>query len=137
MKNYVCGFMFAPWKQVALIYKQRPEWQKNRYNGIGGSVEPGERHIAAMVREFEEETGYKTREADWTHKVKMWKDQNFLVDFYITFAQKIVDLRTTTDEVVGWFNYSNLPMTVIPNLHWLIPLCLDEDLKFPITIEYR
>ena len=37
MTKYVVGFMFSPDKQfVALIRKNRPEWQAGKLNGIAG-----------------------------------------------------------------------------------------------------
>ncbi len=58
MQEYVCGFMFSPdKKQVALIRKTKPEWQKDLLNGIGGKIESGESPHEAMVREFYEESG--------------------------------------------------------------------------------
>jgi 8-oxo-dGTP pyrophosphatase MutT (NUDIX family) len=74
--EYVVGFAFDTYGRVALIRKNRPEWQAGQLNGIGGHVETAcersdhinSRHDAAcrghledpyvaMVREFEEETG--------------------------------------------------------------------------------
>ena len=63
---YVLGFMFdEAASQVALIKKNKPDWQAGFLNGIGGKIEKGETPIQAMVREFEEETGYNTQEKDW------------------------------------------------------------------------
>src|SRR5579862_2183312 len=67
-RQFVVGFMFTKdGNKVRMIEKQHPEWQKGKLNGIGGKIEPGEEPIAAMVREFEEETGWRTFESDWTH----------------------------------------------------------------------
>jgi len=66
MRRYVLGFMFSPdlW-QVLLIRKEKPSWQAGLLNGIGGKIEPGEMPLAAMVREFREETGLDTDPCDW------------------------------------------------------------------------
>lgn len=62
----VCGFAFsADRHQVALVRKLRPAFQAGLLNGIGGKIEPGERPVSAMVREFREETGYLTKPRDW------------------------------------------------------------------------
>lgn len=55
--QYVVGFAFDAYGAVALINKQKPEWMKGRWNGIGGKIEPGETPQAAMQREFKEEAG--------------------------------------------------------------------------------
>lgn len=60
-KEYVLGFMFDPTlRKVLLVWKDRPTWQKGRLNGIGGHIEAGETPHEAMVREFEEETFFKS-----------------------------------------------------------------------------
>ena len=56
--KYVAGFLFNPtMDSVVLVKKNRPEWQKGFYNGVGGHIEQGENPFDAMTREFEEETG--------------------------------------------------------------------------------
>lgn len=57
--NYVVGFLFSTnKKEVVLIKKNRPDWQKGLLNGIGGHIED-ETPLEAMKREFLEETGLK------------------------------------------------------------------------------
>lgn len=64
--KYVLGFVIClETKEVVLIKKNRPEFQKGFLNGIGGKIEPGEMVFAAMVRECEEECGVKTTIEDW------------------------------------------------------------------------
>lgn len=67
LKSAVCGFMFDKRTQelVALIRKKRPDWQAGKVNGVGGKIERGEKAHAAMVREFQEETGVKTAATAW------------------------------------------------------------------------
>ena len=51
MNNYVLGFAFNKnFREVLLILKNKPQWQKGLYNGIGGKIEEGELPIEAMVR---------------------------------------------------------------------------------------
>jgi 8-oxo-dGTP diphosphatase len=58
VKRYVLGFMFDPTlSKVVLIRKDKPEWQQDLLNGVGGKVEDGETFENAMIREFEEEAG--------------------------------------------------------------------------------
>lgn len=56
--KYVVGFMFSEdSSKVALIRKNRPEWQKGLLNGIGGHCESSDKNNQdTMIREFEEET---------------------------------------------------------------------------------
>ena len=66
MTNYVAGFLIdREARQIALIRKNRPEWQAGQLNGIGGHIEPGEVPREAMRREFMEETGFDS--SLWEH----------------------------------------------------------------------
>ncbi len=71
MTAYVVGFAFDDDENVALVRKKRPEWQKGYLNGVGGKIEEGESSRAAMVREFEEETGLGVPEHEWEQFVAM------------------------------------------------------------------
>lgn len=43
--------------RVLMLHRRRPPNQ-GRWNGVGGRIEPGERPLAACLREVQEETGY-------------------------------------------------------------------------------
>lgn len=46
--QYVLGFMFSNlMNNVVLLQKQKPNWQKGLWNGVGGKVESGEEPIDA------------------------------------------------------------------------------------------
>lgn len=57
MKHYVLGFAFNHENQVLLIKKAKPDWQRGKWNGVGGSVESHETPLQAMIRECDEEAG--------------------------------------------------------------------------------
>jgi 8-oxo-dGTP pyrophosphatase MutT (NUDIX family) len=67
MKNtYVAGFMFSPdFENVILIEKEKPAWQKGKYNAVGGKIENAETPMVAMAREFKKETFIETKPEDW------------------------------------------------------------------------
>jgi 8-oxo-dGTP pyrophosphatase MutT (NUDIX family) len=46
-----------PFNAVLLVEKDRPSWQKGRYNLPGGKIEPGESPEETALRELREETG--------------------------------------------------------------------------------
>ncbi len=127
MTKYVLGFAFdmpaesvedgVP--RVALIRKNRPAWQAGKLNGIGGHIEKGEDAYDAMVREFEEETGYLR--LAWNRYAKMY-GRDFEVYVFRSFGAPLNMLRSTTDEKVGIYSSGNLPDDVLFNLRWLIPL---------------
>ncbi len=129
-KQYVVGFLFNDDK-VALIEKNRPEWQIGRLNGIGGHIEKGELPLEAMKREFSEEAG------DFIERWEYYCTMNYpesIVYFFRLFGD--YQITTKTDEKVGWYSVNNLPDNVIPNLNFLIPLALYTD-KYLIDIGFN
>lgn len=140
MTSYVCGFMFSTdGKSVALVRKKRPAWQEGKLNGIGGHIEPDEIPGAAMTREFEEETGYKTSITQWW-PFAVLSGANWKVHFFSTQGA-LERLKTTTDEEIVVVPVSEVTVkNAIPNLTWLIPMAKsithDAAVTFNITEEY-
>jgi 8-oxo-dGTP diphosphatase len=139
MKKYVLGFAFDKMGRVALIEKKRPEWQRGKLNGLGGSVEKGEGYHEAMVREFREECGLATLEKDWTPFTVMHGD-----GWDVTcFASRIdfTGIRSPEEEQVGIWDVKNIPADkCIVNLDFLIPIAiyfLDHDDIQPIDLKYQ
>lgn len=124
--EYVLGFMFKTDKSaVVLIEKNRPAWQAGKLNGVGGKLEPSEHTVAAMVREFKEETGCDTKPGDWRYFLTL-EGGDWRVYCYKAFGE--ADLRWVTDECPHWFFLFELnEHPIIPNLAWLIPMALDSD----------
>lgn len=131
MIHYVCGFMFDFKKEkVALIKKTKPEWQKGSLNGIGGKIEYGETPLDAMVREFDEEAGLRTLKSDWYPLITMTgTNKEWCVHFFFC-AERINSLellQSKTEEEIVVIDLIDLDIEpVIPNLRWLIPMCLDS-----------
>lgn len=96
MKSYVVGFLFDGRGNVALIRKNRPDWQKGRLNGIGGHIEPGETPEEAIVREFREEAGATVT---WRQFCRVYGDDYQV--FYFS-SHDPGDIHTMTDEEVRW-----------------------------------
>lgn len=121
-KTYVAGFLFdVDYEHVALIKKEKPDWQKGRLNGIGGKIEPGELSPDAMRREFLEETGMDVE--GWKQFIQL-SGGGFSVDFYYALGNPW-NVQTTTDEQVGCYQVSELTqLNTIPNLQWLIPMAM-------------
>ena len=120
--KYTCGFLFSgpAATSVVLIKKQRPEWQKGRWNGVGGSIEPGETPEQCMRREFREETGLDV--VFWEQFATLSDVRgSYRVVFFYAMANDMAVIQTMTDEVVEWHSVRDLP-DVIQNLRWLIPL---------------
>ena len=130
---YVVGFAFDTESNVALIRKARPDWQKGRLNGIGGHIEEGESSHEAMVREFIEETGVEV--ASWDLFARLLSKE-WSVDVFRAFGVNLTTLKTTTDEEVLVYHVKHLPLEVLPNLLWLIPLAETFEPITPVEVIY-
>jgi len=138
MKSYVLGFMFSKdEKEVLLIEKQTPAWQKGFLNGVGGKVEAGEESIQAMVREFEEETGLSTEVSEWQIFLELWVASDAKIDIYATHSDLLYDAKTMEQEIVMHCEVAHLPANVMPNLRWQIPLSLDKKVSFEVPVVVR
>jgi 8-oxo-dGTP diphosphatase len=130
--EYVCGFLFSHERSlVALIEKQRPDWQRGKFNGIGGKVEFGETIWEAMSREFWEETGCAITPSEWTHFCTLTHlSRDGLVYFFKadTDPSQPCKVHTMTDERVLWCPAHYLAgLPVMDNLRWLIPMAASKE----------
>lgn len=138
MKNYVLGFMFNDDRDlVALIEKQHPAWQQGLYNGIGGKLEKPETWHAAMVREFEEETG--VRFEDWECFGSMGNDKTWECYLFTAANTDALNaIRQTTDEkpLVVWVQeVCTLP--AIHNIPALVQLARIAPTFNDLTLMYK
>jgi 8-oxo-dGTP diphosphatase len=128
-KEYVVGLVFTTdLKQVVLIKKNRPDWQKGKLNGIGGKLEKDETALTAMIREFEEETGVLT-EANWWKYFLTLYFESVVVHFFTMSNDDVwSNARTTTDELVGHFAVYDVINSdcIITNIKHLIPLAIQR-----------
>ena len=145
-KLMVVGFLFSKEKkEVVLIRKTHPEWQKDKWNGVGGHVKQEfkdgiliiEHYDKAMEREFEEETGVLIDAEKWEQFLIM-EGADWLVVCFKSFSDQPWQdtiLHKLTDEEPVWCDITcGLPSGMISNLKWLIPVALDETFG-PYTIE--
>lgn len=145
MTNYVLGFIFAEHlKQVVLIDKNRPSWQRGKLNGVGGKIQDKESPIHAMMRECEEETGLIIPSGEWTLKGKLIinnNDPDYFGDdkeqqvYVFTAKTDVEQAATKTDENVVIVPVDELCVmsNVLLNVQWLVPMCLDETLRLVIA----
>lgn len=126
--EYVVGFLIDDAnEEVALIQKIKPAWQAGKLNGIGGKIEPGESALAAMIREFKEETG-AIDVTQW----RLFAMMNFPdgVKVHCFESRQVDEIQTTTEEEVGWYNLDGVKggeYETIPNLPWLVGMAHDKD----------
>lgn len=136
MIRQVLGFLFTEDKLgVVLIHKRNPEWQRGMWNGVGGKMEELEGPWEAMVREFKEETGLFID--SWKPEFTLKAPENvvFVFSAFSDLAKKMV---TTTAEAVELQRVIHIPgrVDVLPNLNYLIPMCLYSDHLKGTVINY-
>jgi 8-oxo-dGTP diphosphatase len=142
--HYTVGFLFSFDKQkVALIRKQRPDWQKGRLNGVGGHVEIGETALQCMGREFHEEVEYPSLYKTEWRQFAVLDSPKFIVDCFASLGD-LAAVKGKTDEDVEIINVDQItPLRtkdMIENLPWLISMAIDfiEDGRPAMaTVEYK
>jgi 8-oxo-dGTP diphosphatase len=146
--DYVVGFMICPQtNEVLFIEKQRPAFQKGKWNGVGGKIEPNEKPIDAMVREFREETGVTTQTHQWEHTAtthggsdRDMDRQPFTIYVYRSIVDEFPDFKQTTDERLQIFPMKRVfsdfdgkgPIPTLSNMKFLLPLQFSFQVQFPI-----
>lgn len=135
MKLYCLGFVFTlDGQYVCLIEKARPEWQAGCINGPGGHIEPGETPLEAVQREIKEETGFEIHALGWKH-VCIMEGTDYKLNVFSAFIDPVNNpFNTDETEPVLWYSVKHLPLNVIDNLHWIIPMCLDQNIGGTFTI---
>lgn len=124
---YTIGILFNyDLCQVLLILKNKPDWQKDKWNCPGGKLEPNEAPLGCIIREISEETTYVG--IDWNYIGAMVNDSVpdghgcYKVHIYTGVYKELNVCNPDVEgEVVKWFPCNSLPENVLPNLRWLIP----------------
>ncbi len=130
MKQYVLGFYFEG-GHVLLIEKSKPDWQRGKVNGLGGSILEYETPTDAMVWEFQEESGIATTRSDWVglgafQSDGVQKNGQAWIVYVFRGRGEIPDLLPECDEgrlLVADVN--NLPYNMEVTAHWLLLMCRD------------
>ena len=145
MKNYTIGIYFDCYlKRIALILKNRPDWQAGKFNFPGGHIELNEPSNNCVIREFKEECGINTTYDDWKHIGRIINKEHYVVEIF-TAIQDVEhgEITTMEDQKVTWIDIDKLPENIISNLFWLIPFALNywkqgnaDHLKFG-TFDYK
>jgi 8-oxo-dGTP diphosphatase len=132
MQKYVLGFAFSNGgENIVLIEKQKPDWQKDFLNGIGGKVEKGESSKNAMVREFREETGVETNSDDWDYFAKL-KGDTYEMNCFRIYTDDVYKAATMEGETVSLLGIDTAFQSgkLIHSLQVLLPMALDKNFKF-------
>jgi len=143
MITYVVGFAFSEdKKQVVMIQKEHPSWQKGKLNGIGGKADQWveetattRRHIEtpyqAMVREFEEETGARF-EAWENYAVCRDVKKDITMYCYRTFTERIAECKSMTEEKLKICHPPSVimlgPPDTLSNIPFLLAMAMDRNI---------
>lgn len=131
---YVLAFLFTTERdRVVLMQKRRPQWQAGRVNAPGGKIAPGESVGEAARREVLEEAGVDVPAAEW-EEFLVWQDAVYRMHAVRAFTSDALRARTQEDQEVFLAPIESLPLNVIDNLRWLIPLALDAAVAVPVSI---
>jgi 8-oxo-dGTP pyrophosphatase MutT (NUDIX family) len=113
-------------RKVALVKKNRPDFQIGLYNGVGGRVELGESSVQAMVREAYEEAGLTSTKDDWLFFHHERHPSGKCLNFYIVDVPGLeFVVKTKTDEPIRIFDYWESgriiadPSLLLFNVPWL------------------
>lgn len=138
--DYSLGFVFdGLLKNVVLISKTKPAWQKGLLNGVGGKLEPGEHERACMVREFKEETGVDVPRHRWVNLGKMGIPGGAVYLYYAVDQFAYDNAKSTTEEEIVHVHVDKLSNFVhVDNLSWLIPAAIDhyKNSGFSLEVSY-
>lgn len=125
-KRYTLGFLFSTTGDTVMLkLKQRPEWQKNHWNGVGGHIEQLESPMQCIAREFNEETkcALDVAPPEW-QPVCMISGEGWEMFVFYAMHERIYAFLPVDNEVLGWFRVDQIPPNIIPNVAWMVPMCL-------------
>ena len=138
-QQYTVLFAFNSDKsKIALIKKNRPDWQKGFYNGIGGKVEENETFVQAATREFFEEAGIVIDNEYYFARVVC---PNSIIYFFyaILTEEEFNQITSKTDEKIEKFTrreFNILQDLCIKPAYWLANILFTDDFVKFIEIDY-
>ncbi len=146
-KEYVVGFLTygaEPHLMVALRMMNTPNQTQmmGRWNGVGGEVaqagqsrEDEGRLDSWMVKEFKAATGVATVAGDWLVKASLEWPNGPTVHVLHAHRESWIELpEWRAEEPVRWCRVDSLPPYCLPDVRWLLPLCLDDRVRFPVRV---
>lgn len=110
---------------VVTVRKNKPVWQYNKLNYVGGKIEEGETPEECIAREFEEEAGVKTTPDSWKYVGKMFRKNDFECFVFYQLNQDFINATTkTSEEIEHWdidlFKTFVETEEIMPNLIWML-----------------
>ena len=111
-------------KEILLLKKNNPDWQKGLYNGIGGKVELNTTPLETIIKKSEEDLGINI--SNWRELDSEISSSGIEIVYFLTTLNEgeIKKLQSQTDERAELFSINNLPT----NIH--------QDLKIQIERQF-
>lgn len=129
MKEYVLILpIVSGSKEILLVEKTKPEWQKGKLNLLGGAIEEGETPEQAAIRELKEESGLYLQSDKAIIAGKIINVDYIVYCLYCemdrTFYYQKLNPRECEVEKVDWYDWDNVKhdSRLIQNLRVIIPL---------------
>lgn len=103
-------------KEILLLKKNNPDWQKGLYNGIGGKVELNTTPLETIIKKCQEELGLNI--SNWIELDSEISSSGIEIVYFLTTLNEgeIKKLQSQTDERAELFSINNLPTNILQDL---------------------
>lgn len=145
LQCYVVSFIFTEaWRdrrEVLLVRKRRPDWQKGLLNGIGGRLlSENEPDYDAASRTVREECGLDLSDQLKLFAECVWTTPPVILYCYYAISGRIYTKSSLKDEKISRYGYPEVltRKDLVSGVSWLIPLAIDFSLKKvgePLTVQ--
>ena len=103
-------------KEILLLKKNNPDWQRGLYNGIGGKVELNTTPLETIIKKCQEELGVNI--SNWIELDSEISSSGIEIVYFLTTLNEgeIKKLQSQTDERSELFSINNLPTNILQDL---------------------
>ena len=103
-------------KEILLLRKNNPDWQKGLYNGIGGKVELNTTPLETIIKKCQEELGVNI--SNWIELDSEISSSGIEIVYFLATLNEgeIKKLQSQTDERAELFSINNLPTNILQDL---------------------
>ena len=103
-------------KEILLLKKNNPDWQKGLYNGIGRKVELNTTPLETIIKKSEEDLGINI--SNWIELDSEISSSGIEIVYFLTTLNEgeIKNLQSQTDERAELFSINNLPTNILQDL---------------------